>query len=94
MSKLKQLSGDDLEEISNHFGEILNHEVSKLLPSKEIEDLDLDITINYEDNQLDVDVDVNLLLDALCDINESQLSKVIDDAYLIFDEYIDNNYRV
>ena len=94
MSKLKQLSSDDLEEISNHFGEILNHKVSKLLPSKEIEDLDLDITVNYENNQLDVDVDVNVLIDALSDISEREVSNVIDESYLIFDAYIDDNYRV
>ena len=51
MSKLKKLSQDDLSTISDDFGEILEREVSKNISTKEVEDLDLDITINYENDQ-------------------------------------------
>ncbi len=93
MSKLKVLSQDDLAVISDDFGEILEREISKALPSKEIEDLDLDIVLSYEDNQLDVDVDVGVLFDELSDINQEQISQAIDEAYLKFDSYIDENFR-
>lgn len=93
MSKLKKLSQDDLATISDNFGEILEREISKALPSKEIEDLDLDIVLDYEDNQLDVDVDVGVLFDELSQINQEQISKAIDEAYLKFDSYIDDNFR-
>lgn len=93
MSKLKSLTQDDLATISDDFGEILEQEVSKALPSKEIEDLDLDIVLSYEDSQLDVDVDVGVLFDELSDINQEQISKAIDEAYLKFDSYIDDNFR-
>ncbi|WP_405290139.1 DUF3194 domain-containing protein [Methanobrevibacter sp.] len=93
MSKLKQLTQDDLATISDDFGEILEREVSKNIPTKEVEDLDLDIIINYENNQLDVDVDVGVLFDALSEINQDQIMKAIDEAYLQFDLYIDENYR-
>ena len=93
MSKLKKLSAEDLSVISDDFGEILEREVSKNIPSKEVEDLDLDITINYENDQLDVDVDVGVLFDELSDINQDQIMKSIDEAYLKFDSYIDDNYR-
>ena len=93
MSKLKLLSSDDLATISDDFGEILEREVSKALPSKEIEDLDLDIVLSYEDNQLDVDVDVGVSFDELSDINKDQIAKAIDEAYLKFDSYIDDNFR-
>ena len=93
MSKLKQLTQDDLATISDDFGEILESEVSKNIPTKEVEDLDLDIIINYENNQLDVDVDVGVLFDALSEINQDQIMKAIDEAYLQFDLYIDENYR-
>lgn len=93
MSKLKQLSQDDLAVISDNFGEILEREISKSLPAKEIEDLDLDIVLNYEDNQLDVDVDVGILFDELSEISQEQISKAIDEAYLKFDLYIDDNFR-
>lgn len=93
MSKLKKLSQDDLATISDNFGEILEREISKALPSKEIEDLDLDIVLDYDDNQLDVDVDVGVLFDELSQINQEQISKAIDEAYLKFDSYIDDNFR-
>ncbi len=93
MSKLKILSQDDLSTISDDFGEILEREVSKNISTKEIEDLDLDIIINYENNQLDVDIDVGVLFDELSEINQDQIMKSIDDAYLKFDSYIDENFR-
>ncbi len=93
MSKLKKLSQDDLATISDDFGEILEREVSKNISTKEIEDLDLDIVINYENDQLDVDVDVGVLFDELSEINHDQIMKSIDEAYLKFDSYIDDNFR-
>ncbi len=94
MSKLKVLTQDDLATISDDFGEILENEISKALPSKEIEDLDLDILLNYENNQLDVDVDVGVSFDELSEINQEQIAQAIDEAYIKFDSYIDENFRV
>ena len=94
MSKLKVLTRDDLATISDDFGEILEQEVTKALPSKEIEDLDLDILLSYENNQLDVDVDVGVSFDELSEITQDQIVKAIDEAYLRFDLYIDDNFRV
>ena len=94
MSKLKVLTQDDLATISDDFGEILEKEVSKALPAKEIEDLDLDILLNYENNQLDVDVDVGVSFDELSEIKQEQIAKAIDEAYIKFDSYIDENFRV
>ena len=94
MSKLKVLTQDDLATISDDFGDILESEVSKALPAKEIEDLDLDILLNYEDNQLDVDVNVGVSFDELSEITQEQIAKAIDEAYLRFDSYIDENFRV
>lgn len=94
MSKLKILSQDDLATISDAFGEILEGEISRALPSKEIEDLDLDILLNYENEQLDVDVDVGVLFDELSEITQDQVAQAIDEAYVKFDSYIDENFRV
>ncbi|WP_406534657.1 DUF3194 domain-containing protein [Methanobrevibacter sp.] len=93
MSKLKQLTQDDLATISDDFGEILEREVSKSIPMKELEDLDLDITLSYDNDQLDVDVDVGVLFDELSEISQDQVIKAIDKAYLKFDSYIDENFR-
>ena len=94
MSKLKTLSQDDLATISYDFGEILEREVSKAISMKELEDLDLDIVLNYENEQLDVDVDVGVMFDELSQITQDQVTKAIDEAYLKFDSYIDENFRV
>ena len=93
MSKLKQLTQDDLATISDDFGEILEREISKSISMKELEDLDLDITLSYENEQLDVDVDVGVLFDELSEITQDQVIKAIDEAYLKFDSYIDENFR-
>ena len=93
MSKLKKLTQDDLSTISDDFGEILEREVSKNISTKEIEDLDLDIVISYDNEQLDVDVDVGVLFDELSEISQDQIMKAVDEAYLKFDSYIDENFR-
>ena len=93
MSKLKKLSPQDLATISDDFGEILEIEVSKAISTKELDDLDLDIVISYENSQLDVDVDVGVTFDKLSDITQNQIASAIDEAYLKFDSYIDENYR-
>ena len=94
MSKLKVLTQEDLSKISDDFGEILEQEVSKVISSNESEDLDLDIVLSYENEQLDVDVDVGVIFDELSEINQDQITKAIDEAYLKFDSYIDDNFRV
>ena len=93
MSKLKKLSSDDLATISYDFGEILEHEVSRVISTKELEDLDLDIVLNYENDQLDVDVDLGVSFDELSEINQDLLNEAVDEAYLKFDSYIDENFR-
>ena len=93
MSKLKKLSSEDLDTISTDFGEILEIEVSKVISTKELEDLDLDFELNYENDQLDVDVDLGVLFDELSEINQDMLNEAIDSAYLKFDSYIDENFR-
>ena len=93
MSKLKKLSSEDLDTISTDFGEILEIEVSKVISTKELEDLDLDIELNYENNQLDVDVDLGVSFDELSEINQDMLNEAVEEAYLKFDSYIDDNFR-
>ncbi|MDO5849379.1 MAG: DUF3194 domain-containing protein [Methanobrevibacter sp.] len=93
MSKLKTLSDDDLISISENFSEFLNIEISKRVSIKELDDIDLGITINYENDQLDVSVDVDLLFDELTDISEESLNMAVDNAYERLDSFIDENFR-
>ncbi len=93
MSKLKILTDDDLLTISEEFSEFLINEISKYVSIKELYDIDLGITVNYENEQLDVSVDVDLLFDELTDIDEDSLDMAINNAYVKFDDYIDVNFR-
>ena len=78
---------------SNH--ELFIRSVEHLKDRREyLEDLDLDIVLNYENEQLDVDVDVGVLFDELSEITQDQIMQAIDEAYLKFDSYIDDNFRV
>jgi hypothetical protein len=93
MSKLKKLSKEDLNEISNYFAEILDKELSVNIKFKEIVDLDFDIIIFYENSELNVDVDIDLDLDGLSDFDATNLENGIDNSYIQLDEFIDKNYR-
>lgn len=93
MSKLKTLNDDDLVAISENFSEFLTIEISKSISIKELEDMDLGISVSYDDEQLDVSVDVDLLFDSLTDINEEYLNIAVDNAYNRLDSFIDENYR-
>lgn len=93
MSKLKQLSEEDLIAISDAFGDFLENEISKIVSTKELEDIDLGILVNYEDKQLDVSCDVELLFDELTDVSNDSLESAVEDAYLKLDNFIENNYK-
>mgnify|MGYP004444733249 CR=1 FL=1 len=93
MSKLKILNDADLLTISEDFSDILTSEISKRVSIKDLDDIDLGISINYENKQLDVFVDVDILFDELTDISEDSLNQAIDQAYVRLDEYIDEKFR-
>lgn len=93
MSKLKTLTDEDLISISENFSDFLTNEISKRVSIKELEDMDLGISINYENEELNVSVDVDLLFDELTDISEEYLNTAVDNAYDSLDEFIDENFR-
>ncbi|MCF0225879.1 MAG: DUF3194 domain-containing protein [Methanobrevibacter sp.] len=93
MSKLKILNDADLLTISEDFSDILTSEISKRVSIKDLDDIDLGISINYVNKQLDVFVDVDILFDELTDISEDSLNQAIDQAYVRLDEYIDEKFR-
>lgn len=94
MSKLKKLNDEDLITISDTFGDFLEEEISKIVSTKELEDIDLGIVANYLNDQLDVSCNVELLFDELTDVSNDSLENAIDEAYLKLDAFIENNYKV
>lgn len=93
MSKLKKLNNEDLITISDTFGDFLEEEISKIVSTKELEDIDLGIVADYLDDQLDVSCNVELLFDELTEVSNDSLENAIDEAYLKLDNFIENNYK-
>lgn len=93
MSKLKKLNDEDLITISDTFGDFLEEKISKIVSTKELEDIDLGIVANYLDDQLDVSCNVELLFDELTEVSNDSLENAIDEAYLKLDNFIENNYK-
>ena len=97
VSKLKELSEDDLEEISNFLSETIVKKISSSVKSqKEILDMDVSIEITYpdENGELDVAASIEIDADELSDLSNERIDEVIDESYIELDEYINENYRL
>ena len=96
VSKLKELSEDDLEDISNFLSETIEKKIQASVKSqKEILDMDVSIEISYldENGELDVDASIEIDTDELSDLSNERIDEVIDESYLELDEYINEHYR-
>ena len=96
VSKLKKLSEDDLEDISDFLAETIEKKISASVKSKkEILDMDVIINIVYpdENGELDVDASIEIDVDELSDLSNERIDEVIEESYLELDEYINENYR-
>ena len=96
VAKLKELSEDDLEDISNFLSETIVKKISSSVKSqKEILDMDVSIEITYpdENGELDVDASIEIDTDELSDLSSERIDEVIDESYLELDEYINEHYR-
>ena len=96
VSKLKELSEDDLEDISIFLSETIVKKISSSVKSqKEILDMDVSIEITYpdENGELDVDASIEIDTDELSDLSSERIDEVIEESYLELDEYINEHYR-
>ena len=97
VSKLKELSEDDLEDISNFLSETIEKKIQASVKSqKEILDMDVSIEITYpdENGELDVAASIEIDADELSDLSNERIDEVIDESYIELDEYINENYRL
>ena len=95
-SKLKKLSQDDLDNISDFFVAVVEKKIlSSVKSQKEILAMDVNINIDYNDEseQLDIDVDVDIDTDELSNLSYERINQLIDEAYVELDDYIDENFR-
>ena len=96
VSKLQELSEDDLEDISIFLSETIVKKISSSVKSqKEILDMDVSIEIDYpnENGELDVDASIEIDTDELSDLSSERIDEVIEESYLELDEYINEHYR-
>ena len=96
VSKLKKLSSEDLDNISDFFASVVEKKIfSQVKSQKEILAMDINININYNDEteQLDIDSDVDIDTDELSDLSDEIINEVIDESYLELDEYINEKFR-
>ena len=96
VSKLKKLSEDDLEDISDFLAETIEKKISSSVKSqKEILNMDVIINIVYpdENGELDVDASIEIDADELSDLSNERIDEVIEESYIELDEFIDENYR-
>lgn len=96
VSKLKKLSQEDLDNISDFFVAVVEKKIlSSVKSQKEILAMDVNINIDYNDKseQLDIDVDVDIDTDELSNLSDERIDQLIDEAYVELDDYIDENFR-
>ncbi|WP_461461458.1 DUF3194 domain-containing protein [Methanobrevibacter sp.] len=93
MSKLKELSQDDLDNITNFLSDIVESKLSNYVTSKEVINQNIITDISYENGQLDVDLDIDIDVDALSNLSQDDVQRIIDEAYEELDVCIDENYR-
>lgn len=93
MSKLKELSQDDLDNITNFLSDIVESKLSNYVTSKEVINQNIITDISYENGQLDVDLDIDIDVDALSNLTQDDVQRIIDEAYEELDVCIDENYR-
>lgn len=93
MNKLKKLTQEDLDDISQYFSDIANDTILAKIPSKEILDLDIKIETTYENEKLDVDIDVDINLDELSKISNDDIELAIEESYHKLDELIDERHK-
>lgn len=95
-SKLKKLSQEDLDEISDFFASVVEKKIfSSVKSQKEILAMDVNIKIDYNDKneELDIDVDVDIDTDELSNLSDEKIDQLIEDSYSELDEYINENFR-
>lgn len=95
-AKLKKLTQEDIDDISDFFAGVIDKKIASSVKSqKEILAMDIDIEVSYNDEleELMVDVDVDITTDELSNLSDEKVNQLIEDSYVELDEYINDNYR-
>lgn len=93
MSKLKNLSREDLVVISDFVSSSAYNFILKYCSKKEINDLDIQVELSYDD-ELDVDILIDLSFDDLTKSKSNIANDAIDFTLKELDLFLNNNYMV
>lgn len=93
MKKLKKLSQEDLDQISDFISSTTQNFILGKVSRKEISDIDIKVELSY-DEELDVDISIELLLDELSAQDPEIVNEAVDFAHLELDKFLDENYRI
>jgi hypothetical protein len=91
--KLKNLSQEDLDQISEFVSSAAQNFILQHVSRKEILDMDIKVEISY-DEVLDVDLSIDLDLDELSTQDPAVVNEAVIFAHEELDKFLDENYRV
>ncbi len=89
MSKLKKLTDEDLDKISEIAVSAAQDFVFSKVSKKEIIDIDINVELNYDDG-LDVNVVVDILFDDLSSADTDIADEAADHALSEIEKFLDN----
>jgi len=92
LSKLKRLSSEDLDTISEFTSSAVENFIFKKISKKEVRDFNVDVEMDYED-ELNVDVEVHIVFDELSDASNEIAQEAVDHALEELGKFLDDNYR-
>lgn len=96
-AKLKKLSQEDLDIISDFFADVINDKINDSVKSpKEIINMDISINVSYsdEDEELLVDfTNFEIEVDQLSKLTDEKIDEIIEESYCELDDFIDEHFR-
>ncbi|SCG85055.1 DUF3194 domain-containing protein [Methanobacterium congolense] len=92
MSKLKRLSSEDLDTISEFTSSAAENFIFKKISKKEVMDFNVDVEMDYED-ELNVDVEVHIVFDELSNASNEMAQEAVDHALEELGKFLDDKYR-
>jgi hypothetical protein len=92
LNKLKNLSQEDLNQISDFISSTAQNYILQQVSGKEITDLDIQVELSYKE-ELEVDVTIDLLMDDLSIDRPEIATEAIDYALDQLETLLDENYR-
>ena len=88
MGKLKKLTDEDLDKISEIAVSAAQDFVLAKVSKKEIDDIDINVELNYEDG-LDVNITVDIVFDDLSVADPKIADEAADHALLEMEKFLD-----